>query len=81
MPPQEKQLAERIEKLCRKVEWSWYQNGKPALYWHWSPTYNWDMNFAIEGYNECLIAYVLGASSPTYPLSPEAYHKCWARGW
>ncbi|MDP3180631.1 MAG: glucoamylase family protein [Bacteroidota bacterium] len=78
--PSEKALADKITKLCNEVEWSWYQNGKPALYWHWSPNYNWEMNFAIEGYNECLIAYVLGASSPTYPLSPEAYHKCWARG-
>ena len=78
--PAEKALADLIAKLCNEVEWSWYQNGKPALYWHWSPTYNWEMNFAIEGYNECLIAYVLGASSPTYPLSPEAYHQCWARG-
>lgn len=77
--PNEKALAEKIAKLCNEVEWSWYQNGKPALYWHWSPTSNWEMNFAIEGYNECLIAYVLGASSPTYPLSPEAYHQCWAR--
>lgn len=77
--PAEKALADKIAKLCNEVEWSWYQNGKPALYWHWSPTYNWEMNFAIEGYNECLIAYILGASSPTYPLSPEAYHKCWAR--
>ena len=75
----EKALAEKLDQLCRGVEWSWYQNGKPALYWHWSPTHNWEMNFAIEGYNECLIAYVLGASSPTYPLSPEAYHQCWAR--
>ena len=78
--PAEKTLADQIAKLCNEVEWSWYQNGKPDLYWHWSSTYNWEMNFAIEGYNECLIAYVLGASSPTYPLSPEAYHKCWARG-
>ncbi len=77
--PAEKALADKIAKLCNEVEWSWYQNGKPALFWHWSPTYNWEMNFAIEGYNECLIAYILGASSPTYPLSPEAYHKCWAR--
>lgn len=77
--PAEKELADRLSKLCSEVEWSWYQNGKPALYWHWSPTYHWEMNFAIEGYNECLIAYVLGASSPTYPLSPEAYHQCWAR--
>jgi hypothetical protein len=77
--PEEKALSEKLAKLCDEVEWSWYQNSKPALYWHWSPTYNWEMNFAIEGYNECLIAYVLGASSPTYPLSPEAYHQGWAR--
>jgi hypothetical protein len=75
----EKELAEKIAKLCNQVEWSWYQNGKLALYWHWSPNYNWEMNFPIEGYNECLIAYVLGSSSPTYPISPDAYHKCWAR--
>ena len=37
------------------------------------------MNFALEGYNECLITYILGASSPTHPIDPEAYHKCWAR--
>ena len=77
--PVEKALAGKLDKLCNEVEWSWYQNGKPALYWHWSPTHNWEMNFAIEGYNECLIAYVLGASSSTYPLSTDAYHKCWAR--
>ncbi len=77
--PEEKELAEKIAKLCHEVEWSWYQNGKPALYWHWSPDYNWEMNFAIQGYNECLIAYVLGASSQTFSLSPETYHKCWAR--
>lgn len=77
--PDEKALADKLTKLCNGVEWSWYQNGKPALYWHWSPTHNWEMNFPIEGYNECLIAYVVGASSPAYPLSPEAYHQCWAR--
>lgn len=75
----EKQVADKLEELWRGVEWSWYQNGKPALYWHWSPEYQWEMNFAIQGYNECLIAYVLGASSPTYPLSADAYHQCWAR--
>lgn len=77
--PEEKALAEKIGRLCNSVEWNWYQNGKPALYWHWSPDYHWEMNFPIQGYNECLIAYIVGASSPTYPLSPEAYHKCWAR--
>jgi hypothetical protein len=77
--PEEKALAEKLGQLCNSVEWDWYQHGKPALYWHWSPDYHWEMNFPIQGYNECLIAYMIGTSSPTHALSPDAYHQCWAR--
>lgn len=76
---EEKALAARIDKLWREVEWNWYTNGKDVLYWHWSPRHNWEMNFPVGGYNECLIMYVLAAASPTYPIKPEAYHKGWAR--
>lgn len=76
---EEKALAGKIDKLWREVEWNWYTNGKDVLYWHWSPKYNWEMNFPVGGYNECLIMYVLAASSPTYPIKPEVYHKGWAR--
>lgn len=77
----EKLLAELISKLCSDVEWDWHQkDGGNMLFWHWSPNYGWAMNFAIEGYNECLITYILGASSPTHPIRPETYHQCWARG-
>ncbi len=76
----EQKLAQSIDKLWHEMEWSWFtQGGKNILYWHWSPTFGWGMNFPIEGYNECLIYYVLAASSPTYPISAEAYHKGWAR--
>ncbi|MBX2962261.1 MAG: beta-glucosidase [Cyclobacteriaceae bacterium] len=75
----ERKLATRIDKLWREVEWDWYTNGKDVLYWHWSPKHNWEMNFPVGGYNECLIMYVLAASSPTYPIKPEVYHKGWAR--
>jgi hypothetical protein len=37
------------------------------------------MNFPVEGYNECLILYVLAASSTTHPVEPAAYHNGWAR--
>lgn len=77
---QEKALAARINKMWEEVEWSWYRNGKNVLYWHWSPTYEWQMNFAVTGYNECLIMYVLAASSPTYGIPAEVYHEGWARG-
>jgi hypothetical protein len=78
---EEAELRKRITDLCHGVEWDWYQKGgEPVLYWHWSPRYGWEMNHQIRGYNECLITYVLGASSPTHPITAEAYHKGWARG-
>ncbi|HLO60864.1 MAG TPA: glucoamylase family protein [Bacteroidales bacterium] len=78
---EEQQLAAEIDNLWKQVEWNWFtKNGKEDfLYWHWSPNYNWEMNNPVRGYNECLITYVLAASSPTYPISPDAYHKGWAR--
>jgi hypothetical protein len=76
---EEKKLATRMDQLWKNVEWDWHRNGKNILYWHWSPNYNWEMNFAIEGYNECLITYVLAASSPTHGVPAEVYHEGWAR--
>jgi hypothetical protein len=77
---EEKALAVDIDKLWREVEWSWFtKGGENVIYWHWSPDYAWEMNFPVEGYNECLILYVLAASSSTYPVDPQAYHKGWAR--
>jgi hypothetical protein len=75
----EKALAAQIDKLWREVDFNWYRNGKNVLYWHWSPEYAWEMNFPVTGYNECLIMYVLGASSPTYSIEPEVYHEGWAK--
>jgi len=77
---QEQELVAKIDKLWKDVEWNWYtKGGEDVLYWHWSPEYGWDMNFPVGGYNECLIMYVLAASSPTHPISKEVYEKGWAR--
>lgn len=75
---QETQLAERIDKLWKEVDWQWYTHGKNVLYWHWSPDYEWEMNFPIHGYNECLITYILAACSPTHGVPAEVYHEGWA---
>ena len=75
----EKNIAARIDKLWREVEFDWYRNGKNVLYWHWSPNYGWEMNFPVTGYNECLIMYVLAAASPTHSIPAEVYHEGWAR--
>ena len=62
------------------MEWDWYLNGQDVLYWHWSPDYDWQMNFPLKGYNECLITYILAAASPTHTIPASAYHNGWARG-
>lgn len=76
----ERKLAAKIDKLWREVEFDWHRkNNQNVLYWHWSPDYAWEMNFPVEGYNECLIMYVLGAASPTHGVPAEVYHDGWAR--
>lgn len=75
----EKAVAQKYDALWKGVDWQWYTNNKNVLYWHWSPSYAWQMNFPLEGYNECLITYVLAASSPTHSIDAKAYHEGWAR--
>lgn len=76
----EKNLVERINALWHDMEFDWYtRGGQDVIYWHWSPEYEWEMNFPLEGYNECLIVYVLAAASPTHTVPASCYHKGWAR--
>lgn len=76
----EKALARKIDQLWKEIEWDWYRrDGQNVLYWHWSPQHEWAMNFAVTGYNECLIMYVLAAASPTHGIPAEVYHEGWAR--
>jgi len=70
-------LGADIDRLWHAVEWDWHTRGDSVLYWHWSPRHDWAMNHAIRGWNECLIAYVLAAASPTHPIAPEVYHRGW----
>ena len=76
----EKALIDRINALWQGMEFDWYtRGGQDVIYWHWSPEYEWEMNFPLEGYNECLIVYVLAAASPTHSVPASCYHKGWAR--
>lgn len=77
---EERALAAKIDELWKGIEWDWYRrDGENVLYWHWSPKQEWAMNFAVKGYNECLIMYVLAAASPTHGIPAEVYHEGWAR--
>ena len=76
----EKALIDRINALWQGMEFDWYtRGGQDVIYCHWSPEYEWEMNFPLEGYNECLIVYVLAAASPTHSVPASCYHKGWAR--
>jgi len=77
--PAETALRNDINAIWNGVEWNWFrQNNQNVLYWHWSPNYNWEMNLPIKGWNECLITYVLAASSLNYSIPPVVYTSGWA---
>lgn len=71
-------LRNDINAIYNGVEWDWFRNGgQNTLYWHWSPNYGWDMNLQIRGWNECLVTYVLAASSPTHNIPATVYTNGW----
>ena len=74
------QLRDDINELWEAVEWDWFRrDGQNTLYWHWSDNYGWEMNLRINGWNECLITYVLAAAAPIHAISKETYDAGWAR--
>ncbi len=77
--PLEAALRDAITGLWEEVEWDWYRrNNSNVLYWHWSPNYNWQMNFQLRGFNEVQIVYLLAVASPTHPIPPTLYQTGWA---
>lgn len=77
----ETSLRNDINVIWNNVEWNWFrQNNQNVLYWHWSPTNNWIMNHQIRGWNECLITYVLAASSTSFSIPQVVYTQGWAGG-
>lgn len=73
-------LRNDINTIVDRVEWNWFrQNDQNVLYWHWSPDKGWIMNLPIQGWNECLITYVLAASSKNYSIPKIVYDNGWAK--
>lgn len=75
---EEQALATQADNLWKGIEWDWYTQNQNTLYWHWSPSNDFSINLELKGYNETLIAYVLGAASPDYTIPTDAYHQGWA---
>ncbi len=72
----EADLHKKINDIVDSVEWNWHvNNGK--LFWHWSPKYNFEMNFPLKGYNETLITHVLAMASNKYAITKQIYDDTW----
>lgn len=76
--PREKYLRKRVDQMWGAANWNWHTNNQDKLFWHWSPNNGFDMNFPVWGWNECLITYVMAASSPRHSISKAVYNGSWA---
>ncbi|MGH6610311.1 MAG: glucoamylase family protein [Burkholderiaceae bacterium] len=68
----ENEIRMLADKLYRRADWQWMQNGGAAVSHGWTPErgflpYHW------KGYDEALIVYLLGLGSPTHALTPDSY--------
>lgn len=76
---EEQLLRSKITTLWEAIEWDWYrQYFQNFIYWHWSPNYQFAMNFPVRGWNEGMIVYLLGIASPTHGVPEGLYEKGWA---
>ena len=62
------------------MEWDWYRETPESgnLYWHWSPRWTWQIHHPLIGFNEVMIAYLLGIASPTHAIPASFYYTGWA---
>ena len=73
-------LRSKINTIWEGVEWDWFRrNNENVLYWHWSADKGFIMNMKIQGWNECLITYLLAASSLTHSIPLQVYDEGFAR--
>jgi hypothetical protein len=75
----ETQIRTKITALWEAIEWDWHrQSSQNFLYWHWSPNFQFAMNFPVRGWNEAMMVYLLGIASPTHGVPESLYEKGWA---
>ena len=78
--PQEKEIRDTITALWQAVDYDWYRDGKDSkfLYWHWSPDFGFKIHHPLIGWNESLIAYLLGIASPAHAIPASLWDSGWA---
>ena len=68
----EAEIRRLVDALYCRADWDWARNGGPTLTHGWRPETGF-LPDRWQGYDEGLLAYVLGLGSPTHPLPPESY--------
>src|SRR4029453_5452120 len=71
----EEEIRDLADKLYRRADWRWAQNGDIAVSQGWRPETGF-LRTRWGGYNEALLLYILALGSPTHPVSNGAY-KAW----
>jgi len=70
----EVELRRLADALYRRVDWRWSQGEGTAVTLGWKPESGF-LHYAWEGYNECLLLYVLGLGSPTHPITAASFEN------
>lgn len=69
-----KEVKNKAYILYKKINWNWYRNKTNNLFYM---GYKPEKGFWVQwdGYAEQLMMYVLGVSSPTYPIDKSMYYE------
>ena len=69
-----KEVKNKADILYKKINWNWYRNKTNNLFYM---GYKPEKGFwgQWDGYAEQLMMYVLGVSSPTYPIDKSMYYE------
>jgi hypothetical protein len=71
----EEEIRDLADKLYRRADWRWAQDGEPTVIQGWTPEGGF-LKYRWEGYDEALLLYLLALGSPTHPVSEESY-RAW----
>ena len=68
----EREIRELADKLYRRADWQWAQDGGVTVCQGWRPESGF-LSYRWQGYDEAMFLYLLGLGSPTFPLPRESY--------
>jgi hypothetical protein len=74
--PAEREIRDLADRLYRRADWQWAQNGGATLTHGWRPESGF-LPYRWQGYDEALLLYLLALGSPTSPL-PATSYEVWA---